>query len=182
MKKLLMAMALAGAAMVASAEDSFLYWMVDVGSTENYKFNYATIKAANESGSTSGYLSLYGSDSAEPLGTKLYAANYGVDKKYDPGSTTGYGAFAGVGGYGMGSRFLVELWTDGATASDPANRVAFGWLTYDAVKDSIFAAGNMSGASPFTVGSTMLVPEPTGGLLTLLGLAVLALRRKQKVA
>ena len=182
MKKLMVLAILACAAFTASAEDSFLYWMVDVGSTENYKFNYATIKAANESGSTSGYLSLYGSDSAEPLGTKLYAANYGVDKKYDPGSTTGYGAFAGVGGYGMGSRFLVELWTDGATASDPANRVAFGWLTYDAVKDSIFSAGNMSGASAFTVGSTMLVPEPTGGLLTLLGLAVLALRRKQKVA
>ena len=182
MKKLLMAMALAGAAMVASAEDSFLYWMVDVGSTEYYKFNYATIKAANESGITSDYLSLYGSDRAEPRGTKLYAANYGVDGKYETGTTTGYGAFAGVGGYGIGSRFLVELWTDGDTASDPANRVAFGWLSYDDVKNSIFAAGNMSGASPFTVGSTMLVPEPTGGLLTLLGLAVLALRRKQKVA
>ena len=181
MKKLMVLAILACAAFTASAEDSFLYWMVDVGSTENYKFNYATIKAANESGITSDYLSLYGSDRAEPRGTKLYAANYGVDGKYETGTTTGYGAFAGVGGYGIGSRFLVELWTDGATADSP-NRVAFGWRTYDAVKDSIFAAGNMSGASPFTVGSTMLVPEPTGGLLTLLGLAVLALRRKQKVA
>lgn len=39
MKKLLMAMALVGAAMVASAEDNFLYWMVDVGDSTDYAFN-----------------------------------------------------------------------------------------------------------------------------------------------
>ena len=73
------------------------------------------------------------------------------------------------------------MWKDGAT--DSPNCVGWtGWLTYDRIANNIFAAGNMSGASAFTVGSTMLVPEPTGGLLTLLGLAVLALRRKQKVA
>ena len=181
MKKLMVLAILACAAFTASAEDSFLYWMVNVGSTEDYYFNYATIKAENKSGITSDYLSLYG-DRAEPLGTKLCAANYGDNGNFNPGPTTGYGAFAGVGAYGIGSRFLVELWRDGSTASDPANRVAFGWLSSDAVKNSIFAAGDLSGALPFTVGSTMLVPEPTGGLLTLLGLAVLALRRKQKVA
>lgn len=182
MKKLLMAMALAGAAMVASAEDNYLYWMVNVGASTKYAFNYATIKAQDASGHESDYLWLYGQESADPIGQRFYASNYGVDGSYAPGTTTGYGAFAGVGGYGMGSRFLVELWTDGSTASDPANPVAFGWLSYDDVKNSIFAAGNLSGASAFTVGSAMLVPEPTGGLLTLLGLAVLALRRKQKVA
>ena len=184
MKKLLMAMALAGAAMVASAEDEdkFLYWMVDVSDSPDYAFNYATIKAKDASGNESDYLWLYGQESADKIAQRLYASNYGENGSYDPGTTTGGGAFAGLGNYGIGSRFLVELWTDGDTASDPANRVAFGWLTYDAVKDSIFSAGNLSGAAPFTVGSTMLVPEPTGGLLTLLGLAVLALRRKQKVA
>lgn len=182
MKKLMALTVLACAAFTASAEDSFLYWMVDVGGKEDYNFNYATIKAKDASGNTSDCLSLYGSDSADPLGTKLYAANYGDNGNFDPGSTTGYGAFAGVGGYGMGSRFLVELWTDGFTASDSANRVAFGWLSYDDVKNSIFAAGNLSGASAFTVGSAMLVPEPTSGLLMLLGFAGLALRRKRKFA
>lgn len=136
MKKLLTAMALAGAAMVASAEDNFLYWMVDVGDSTDYAFNYATIKAQDESGNTSDYLWLYGQDSADKIGQRLYASNYGENGSYDPGTTTGGGAFAGLGNYGVGSKFLFELWTDGET----------------------------------------------GGLLTLLGLAVLALRRKQKVA
>ena len=177
MKKLLMAMALAGAAMVASAEDEdkFLYWMVDVSDSTDYAFNYATIKAKDASGNESDYLGLYGQDNADEIGPRLYASN-------DPGTTTGGGAFAGLGNYGVGSKFLFELWTDGGTADSP-NRVGWtGWIDYESIAKNIFAAGDLSGASPFTVGSTMLVPEPTGGLLTLLGLAVLALRRKQQVA
>ena len=174
MKKLLMAMALAGAAMVASAEDNFLYWMVDVGDSTDYAFNYATIKAKDASGNESDYLWLYGQESADTSGQRLYASN-------GAGTTTGGGAFAGLENYGSGSQFLFELWKDGAT--DSPNCVGWtGWLTYDRIANNIFSAGDMSGSSPFTVGSTMLVPEPTGGLLTLLGLAVLALRRKQKVA
>ncbi len=182
MKKLLMAMALAGAAMVASAEDNFLYWMVDVGDSTDYAFNYATIKAQDESGNTSDYLWLYGQDSADKIGQRLYASNYGENGSYDPGTTTGGGAFAGLGNYGVGSKFLFELWTDGETADSPSRVGWTGWIDYESIAKNIFAAGNMSGSSPFTVGSTMLVPEPTGGLLTLLGLSVLALRRKQKVA
>ena len=174
MKKLLTAMALACAAMVASAEDNFLYWMVDVGDSTDYAFKYATIKAKDASGKESDYLWLYGQESADKIGQRLYASN-------DAGTTTGGGAFAGVGDY-VGSKFLFELWTDGETADSP-NRVGWtGWIDYDTSAKNIFAAGDMSGSSPFTVGQTMLVPEPTGGLLTLLGLAVLALRRKQKVA
>ena len=174
MKKLLMAMALAGAAMVASAEDKFLYWMVDVSDSRDYAFNYATIKAKDASGNESDYLWLYGQENADKIAQRLYASN-------DAGTTTGGGAFAGLENYGSDSQFLFELWTDGAT--DSPSRVGWtGWLTYDRIANNIFSAGNLSGASPFTVGSTMLVPEPTGGLLTLLGLAVLALRRKQKVA
>ena len=182
MKKLLTAMALAGAAMVASAEDNFLYWMVDVGDSTDYAFNYATIKAQDESGNTSDYLWLYGQESANKIGQRLYASNYGENGSYAPGTTTGGGAFAGVGGYGIGSKFLIELWTDGETADSP-NRVGWtGWIDYATIANNIFSAGNLAGSSPFTVGQTMLAPEPTGGLLTLLGLAVLALRRKQKVA
>lgn len=174
MKKLLTAMALACTAMVASAEDNFLYWMVDVGDSTDYSFSYATIKAKDASGNESGYLWLYGQESADKIGQRLYASN-------DAGTTTGGGAFAGLGDYGSGSQFLFELWTDGAT--DSPNCVGWtGWLDYDKIASNIFSAGNMSGSSPFTVGSAMLVPEPTGGLLSLIGLAALALRRKRNVA
>lgn len=183
MQKLLMAMALAGAAMVASAEDNYLYWMVNVGASTDYAFNYATIKAQDASGHESdAYLSLYGQDSADTIRHRLYASNYGENGSYDPGTTTGGGAFAGLGNYGVGSKFLFELWTDGEKADSPSRVGWTGWIDYESIKNNIFSAGEMSGASPFTVGPTMLAPEPTGGLLTLLGLAVLALRRKQKVA
>lgn len=182
MKKLLTAMALACAAMAASAEDSFLYWMVDVGASTDYAFNYATIKAKDASGNTSDYLWLYGQDSADKIGQRFYASNYGENGSYAPGTTTGGGAFAGLGDYGLGSQFLFELWTDGATADSP-NCVGWtGWLDYDKIAGSIFSAGSLSGSSPFTVGSAMLVPEPSGGLLALMGLAVLALRRRRNVA
>lgn len=180
--KLVMVLAWVCAAMFASAEDTFLYWMVDVGEKTEYNFNYATIKATGADGTTSDYLLLYGSDSAASVGNKLYASNYSEANGWAAGSTTGEGIYAGLGGYGVGSKLLIELWTDGASADAAANRVAYGWFAYGDLLNNIFSAGDLAGASPFTVGASQLVPEPTGGLLTLLGFAMLALRRKQKVA
>lgn len=187
MKKLTVLAALAFAAATAATAadtDSYLYWMVELdanveSSYSSYvQFNYATIKAKNADGTTSDYLSLYGTDSSESLGTRLYASSTSGDDKM----TTGGGTFAGVGDYGADSSFLVELWMDTGSADDAsATRVAYASFAYSEALSHIYDGMSQSGASPYVVSQVQAVPEPTGGLLTLLGVAVLALRRKRVI-
>ena len=69
--------------------------------------------------------------------------------------------------------FLFELWSSGETET-----IREAWQRYslaDAV-DNIVKGGSASGGSPLAV--TSVIPEPTGGVLMLLGMAVLAVRRK----
>ena len=188
MKKLMiLAMAACAAMLTTTAEENFLYWMVDVSDKTDYSFSYATIKATGSDGKTSDYLSFYGSGASESSGTKFastayldYIGNNGSGAS--TGTTTGGGAFTGIGGYGLGSTFLVELWADSTTEGSDPTRVAWGNLAYSLLKDSVSSGLNQSGASLYTVTASQVVPEPTSGLLALLGFAALALRRKQKKA
>ena len=175
MKKLSMILATAAcaAAMTATAAPtSYLYWMVDVSDKSDYAFSYATVKATDSNGSTSGFLSLYGSGSTTSVGDKLASSTYPT-----AGTTTG-NIFAGVDGYGSGSSFLFELWADGAANESKASRVAWGTVSYAALSGSISSAMSTSGDKLYTVTGSQLIPEPSSGLLALLGLAALALRRK----
>ena len=177
MKKLSMILAMAACAATLSAtatESSYLYWMVDVSGNSDYSFSYATIKATDSSGSTSDFLSLYGSGSTTSSGDKLASSTYPT-----AGTTTG-SVFAGIDGH-LGSTFLVELWADSTENADPT-RVAWGKLSWSAVSGSVYSGMNQSGATAYTVTASQVVPEPTSGLLALLGFAALALRRKQKKA
>ena len=188
MKKILiLAMAACAAMLTATAEENFLYWMVDVSDNTDYSFSYATIKAMNSNGTTSDYLSFYGTgDASTSVGTKSASTAYlsYIDSNgtgANTGTKTSGGAFTGIDGY-VGSTFLVELWADSSTdASDPT-RVAWGSLAYSLLKDSVSSGLNQSGATLYTVTGSQLIPEPTSGLLALLGLAALALRRKQRKA
>ena len=187
MKKLMILAVSACAAMLtATAEENFLYWMVDVNDKTDYSFSYATIKAVNSNGTTSDYLSFYGSDASTSIGTKSastaylsYIDNNGTGA--NTGTQTSGGAFTGIDGY-VGSTFLVELWADSSTDGSASTRVAWGNLAYSLLKDSVSTGLNQSGATAYTVTGSQLIPEPTSGLLALLGFAALALRRKQKKA
>lgn len=160
--KLIAVLAFALAASAASATDSYLYWLVD---NANYNgnainFSYATISADNGQN----YLSLY-SPGVASSETAYLASN---------GANSSAGAPAGVyaGFDGSVSSFLVELWSD----SD----VRVGWQSYGsgALADYIFN-GTTGGSSttPFAVSS--VVPEPTSGVMMLLGIAALALKRRK---
>ena len=177
MKKILiLAVAACAAMLTATAEDSFLYWAVDVSGDTSYSFNYATIR---EKGSDS-YLSLYSSASDASMGTQLYTEGYGVDGNYAVGTKAGP-TYAGLSSYGIGSSFVVELWAEGETKSD-TSLVGWSYLSYADVLDSIYKPMSTTSLSPYTVVASQVVPEPTSGLLALLGFAALALRRKQKKA
>ena len=170
MKKqmILAALLCAAATAVRAADtDAYLYWMVNVSDNKDYAFSYATIKVAG----SDTYLSMYTEGSTVASGTRLYGAA-------DSGNLTTETGFTGVGGY-SGSTFLVELWASGTGADGSDTRVAWGSLAYAALSGYVYTEMGQGGASPYTVTASQVVPEPTSGLLALLGLAALALRRKQ---
>ena len=165
---LLCAAATAATTVRAADTDAYLYWMVNVSENKDYAFSYATIKVA---GSDS-YLSMYTEGSTVASGTRLYGAA-------DSGNLTTDAGFTGVGGY-SGSTFLVELWASGTGADGSDTVVAWGSLAYSALQSYIYSdMATAGGTAPYTVTASQVVPEPTSGLLALLGLAALALRRKQ---
>ena len=178
MKKILILAVVACAAMLTAtaAEDSYLYWQVDVSGDTSYSFNYATIREAN----SQTYLSLYSSASDASMGTQLYTDGYGDGGSYALGTKAGP-TYAGLSSYGTGSSFIVELWAEGET-ENASSLVGWSYLSYSDYLDSIFEPLNPKSLSPYTVVASQVVPEPTSGLLALLGFAALALRRKQKKA
>ena len=171
----LVALALAGAALTAGAE--FICWqvadakMVDESTTEGggveLPFSYATIKADGT------LLNIYTANGMSDY-TRLYAD---VADESDPTamgrSTYGYGV-SGSFDSSVASCFLVELWDYddkliGWKRYGIGDLTEYIWPTYERPEGS--------SGTPLTV--TAVVPEPTGGLLALFGLAALALRRRR---
>ena len=162
-------------AAITATADYLVYWEV-AGATNLYPadqsnadiaFNYATIKANTESEGTK-LLNTY-STGGKTEYWKLYA-------KGNDSTSTG-AAYSGSFGTDVTS-FLVELWQDETTR--------LGWQTFSLsdVQSSIFSVDEFGGSSgtqkAFT--ATQFVPEPTSGLLVLLGVAALSLRRKVRAA
>lgn len=155
-----------------SASADLLYWTVTdaVGDANSGKegdpisFSYATVKAG---GADSDPLHIY-DQSGDTGYWRLYAADTS-----DNYTSTG-AAYAGQFDSDTTSNMLFELWDD----SD--NRV--GWQTYSlsSILDNIWRGSvpSATGATPMVVHD--VVPEPTSGLLLLLGVAGLALRRRRR--
>ena len=167
MKKLLV-LSLLSIAFNAMAEDYFLYWMVgedaklDTGSFLDTKY-YAKVKVDG----ASDYLGFYTSpDAASP-----YGYVYTVDL------TDSMPTFAGKFST-TPSSFIVELYNDQNCAEN--SWVGQATLAYDSAYITTPGMGNPSSFA--TVSSFTAVPEPTSGMLLLLGVAGLALRRKNKKA
>ena len=162
MSKLITVLAFALAASAASATDSYLYWLIDGANYNGSAINFSYVTISADDGEN--YLSLYSP------GTATSETSYLLSN----GANSSYGAPAGIyaGFDGSVSSFLVELWSD----SD----VRVGWQSYGsgALADYIFnsTTGGTS-TTPFAVSS--VVPEPTSGLMMLLGIAALALKRRK---
>ena len=157
------AVAFASATTFAS-EDRYIYWMIDQDESSGIAFKYATISI---DGGTS-FLNAY--SGATELGPKV---------GFGPGNT-GYDigpVYSGTfDGSDVGMTFLVELY------NDSNGKVGRQVLDYNEVASSIFGGLNISGAKAAVFSNFTPVPEPTGGMLVLLGIAGLALRRKKMTA
>ncbi len=165
--KTLVAVALTGAALSASAD--LLYWTVSEakGDANSGKvgqaipFAYATVKADGTA------LYIYDGDTKTEY-WQLYA-------RTEPTGVSTRTAYAGDFTKSDVSSFLVELWG--------ADGTRVGWQSYSAssVANSIWQGDtptSQTGAQALVVSA--VVPEPTSGMLLVLGGALLALRRRRR--
>ena len=156
MTKAIAAMALAFAANVALADaDSYLYWMLgdDIKNNlggDTVDYSYAKVKYGDT------YLNLY--DGATAEGTEISSAV--ADTAYYWGKISS-----------TDSTFLFELYND----SDEK----VGWLERSYASMLPYISDGTSTYSAFSLASAGVVPEPTSGLLSLFGIALLALRRRK---
>lgn len=161
-KTLIMAAVAMLAARGAFAVDSYLYWMasdsivnylaVERGDYTVQQWDYAKVSYDGN------YLTMWNGG----FNTKADSIEYADATT----AASWWGNFA----YTPGSTFLFELY------NDDDSLVGF----YNAwVNPSAIASGaGATGAEPYRL--TGVVPEPTSGLLSLFGLAALALRRRRR--
>ena len=163
----LLAAAVAAGAVFADV-DSYLYWMVDVNVTygdaagaglAGTPVSYDYAKISTDGGET--YLTLYGTEGPITGADELSAGEPGV---------------VGFASDPAFSSFLVELYSDGSD-----ERVGWTTIPYSQALAYISndpTAPKLYGDNPFSI-TANIIPEPSSGLLLLLGLAGLGLRRRR---
>ena len=176
MKRSMLALALVGTMLSASADDGYLYWMIDTDEAEAYSYNSVRIKAMDGE-SEIGYLNFYYEDGGtmqQLSGGDSLAVNNSSLAAYQRDS--GGGLYAGV--VQSGYSYIIELWNDDAAVQQSvlSAETAEQYVTY--VSGGMFTPG-ASGA--WTAGSFTPVPEPNSAVMLLVGCAMLALRRRKNV-
>ena len=179
--KMFLAAVVAMASGLAMAD--YLYWLVsdanfDGLSGADANFAYATVRAGTGddvaekiSSDVSGYYTMYTVDeNGQSSATEQY-------QFFSDGanSTDGGAAFFGSFDSTVDS-FLFELWNEDGSLVGYATRNRADILS-SISSDSILGGSHPASYSPFVL--TSVVPEPTSGLLLLLGMAGLALRRRK---
>ena len=176
MKTLMKFSAVVAVAMVCgSAAADYLYSMVKDAyyyfNGESADFDYLKVKGdGNE-------LDFYGvdeNDSPSLLGPTIYSDSSDRNSSHGAQDDAGFFVYDPTGNY---QTFLFEMFNTGSE-----ERVA--WQEFS--RDTLLAQRNiydstssdLSGYNPLVVSS--VVPEPTSGLLSLFGLAALALRRRKR--
>lgn len=154
MKKILMSLAVIGACAVMSAKaDSYLYWMIDQDDASGYVFDNAYLYAVDGSGNKT-FLDASINDDVRDAPQQRFA--------FDTST------------YGSSYSYLVELYADG---TEDNNWVAMSSMSWDTFKGGLYQPTQQIKPVAFT--SFTNVPEPTSGMMLLLGMGLLALKRKK---
>ena len=175
MKKLF-SMVLAAAAMTAAKAD-YIYAMIQ---DAHYDYNGTPVSFKYVKVSADGtYMDFYTSGSDTPL-SQMYAA----DSSHPTYSLGAYGDdpegfFVGYDGSTSYTTFLFELWTQTGDYATLLGKQEVSLAALQAA-GAVTSGTSASGDKAYRI-SSVAVPEPTGGMLILLGMAVMALKRKLKV-
>ena len=162
-KLMVVAAAVAIATTAIADANSLLYWMVDnpTYNDEAVEFDYATIKAVGQNSDAS-YLYLFNQGGKTDQIEAYTISDY----------TTG-GIYSGLFDGSTVDNFLIELFN----ASN--DLVAWQNVKYSQASANGSIATTMAAGGANVYSISQVVPEPTSGLLLLLGFAGLALRRRK---
>ena len=167
MKKIL-AIAAAGL-LAAHASADYLLWQVDQTTTANATpFMYAAVAAHGPNGDEKAGL-------ANTEGTEIPYVLWVDYSDTAPMGLKTEETYTDLGAYGSGSYyFMVELYNSENVLVGTSQK-----LTLADLQQHIYANMGLTGITPYVVNSISPVPEPTGGLLVLLGAGLLGLKRRR---
>lgn len=167
MKKFVFAIALMASLLASATDDSYLYWMVDVTETA-WHYDYSVqVRGKTSDSDVGSLLNLYYGDGASA--DKSIGSDYLKDLS---GSDLGF--YAKLASDVTYTSYVFELFCDSGVVaqSDP----------YADVQAFIVTGGiGAPKLSPMAVQMALPAPEPSSGLLLLLGVAGLALRRRKQI-
>lgn len=136
--------------------DSYLYWMLEDSPVE---FTYAKLLAEDENGTTIGYLTM-GNTSRDAVAS---ADSTSVNPIYSKLPL----------GYDLSQlRFLVELYSSEKQVVGVSS-----YASYLGLQKFIYGDMATTGIIPYRF--TAMIPEPSGGLLVILGVGLMVLRRRK---
>ena len=163
MKKLILSLALLSSAVVSA--DSYLYWMVDTSSD----YAYARILTP-----TDNYLTIY--DQGFDYAYNEAGGASGVSKStVTDFANNDEGFFASLNGIDVASStFIIELY------NDSGKFISQSTLSGSAAAQYVYKGGTSAVPATAWSASSFAIPEPSSGLLMLVGCAVLGLRRRKQ--
>ena len=163
-----MASLLAGAA--DTGTDSYLYWMVNVDE-QGWEYPYKVqVKGKTESDTQGSLLNLYYYDGA--LAKDVTSVGMDYLQAYE--NKPGFGFYAGFASNAAYTSYVFELLSTSGDLID----------SYEAKAVTEYIAKNglkSPTLTPLTMPMALSAPEPSSGLLLLLGVAGLALRRRKQI-
>ncbi len=171
MKKILSVLVVIGA-LVASAEDSYLYWML--GSTVPYTssdYTKVRLRATDNDGKNS-YLYLYASDATTDNGM----TSDSFQEISSSQAVNGAAYYAKLASETTYASFVVELLNDNGFLAQ-SKKLAYS----EALADYIMTAGSLSANMQAWAATAFATPEPNSAMLMMLGFAVLGLRRRRQI-